>query len=102
MLRSVYLPNQSFTAHCLPARLQVAGSKTIMGHPSWFPRLAVMILACCIAPTSGCPSGCRCYSLTVECGSLGLKEVPPGVLSATEVSRPIHIKQCNPLAAHAA
>ncbi|KAL0967038.1 hypothetical protein UPYG_G00303790 [Umbra pygmaea] len=23
-----------------------------------------------------CPSGCRCYSLTVECGSLGLRHVP--------------------------
>ncbi|KAG9329953.1 hypothetical protein JZ751_028524 [Albula glossodonta] len=27
----------------------------------------------------GCPGGCRCYSLTVECGSIGLREVPPGI-----------------------
>lgn len=73
-----------------------------MGRPRCFLRLAAMILACYIAPTSGCPSDCRCYSLTVECGSLGLKEVPPGVLSATEVSRPIYIKHCDPLAARAA
>lgn len=66
-----------------------ANSKSTM-DVRWFPRLVVMA---CILPTSlGCPSACRCYSLTVECGSLGLKEIPQGLPSATEVSRPIHIK----------
>ncbi|XP_005999370.1 leucine-rich repeat-containing protein 24 [Latimeria chalumnae] len=29
--------------------------------------------------THSCPTGCRCYSMTVECGSTGLKEVPSGI-----------------------
>lgn len=55
---------------------------------SWFSRLALIILTCIPRPSLGCPSGCRCYSLTVECGSLGLKEIPQGVPSVTEVSCP--------------
>ncbi|XP_055057362.2 leucine-rich repeat-containing protein 24 [Misgurnus anguillicaudatus] len=31
-----------------------------------------------------CPSGCRCYSLTVECGSIGLKEIPQGIAYGTQ------------------
>lgn len=53
----------------------------------WFRRL--ILLACILRTSPGCPSACRCYSLTVECGSLGLKEIPQGLLSATEVSWPI-------------
>ncbi|KAJ8010998.1 hypothetical protein DPEC_G00053640 [Dallia pectoralis] len=30
-----------------------------------------------------CPSECRCYSLTVECGSLGLRHIPQGVPDST-------------------
>lgn len=96
ILCSVSPFNQSSSPSPRHVSPQIAGSKTTMGLRGWLPRLAVMILACGIPPTSGCPSGCRCYSLTVECGSLGLKEVPPGVLSATEVSRPIHIKAVRP------
>ncbi|XP_068197144.1 leucine-rich repeat-containing protein 24-like [Antennarius striatus] len=47
-------------------------------------RLVLLILACVPPPSLGCPPGCRCYSLTVECGSLGLKEIPPGAPSVTE------------------
>lgn len=57
-----------------------------------FSRLALIILACIPRPSLGCPSGCRCYSLTVECGSLGIKEIPQGVSSVTEVSWPIDNK----------
>ncbi|KAJ3595233.1 hypothetical protein NHX12_004537 [Muraenolepis orangiensis] len=32
----------------------------------------------------GCPSRCRCYSLTVECGSLGLREIPQGLPTTTQ------------------
>lgn len=67
-----------------------ADSKATM-DPLWFSTLVVIILACIARPSLGCPSGCRCYSLTVECGSLGLKEIPQGVPSVTEVSRPIDI-----------
>lgn len=31
-----------------------------------------------------CPTGCRCYSLTVECGSIGLKEIPQGIAHGTQ------------------
>uniref|UniRef100_UPI003AAEF88C leucine-rich repeat-containing protein 24 n=1 Tax=Centroberyx gerrardi TaxID=166262 RepID=UPI003AAEF88C len=51
---------------------------------SWFSGLAVALLALLPLPALGCPSGCRCYSLTVECGSLGVKEIPQGVPSATQ------------------
>lgn len=52
----------------------------------WLSRLLLIILASVLRPSLGCPSGCRCYSLTVECGSLGIKEIPQGVSSVTEVS----------------
>lgn len=32
-----------------------------------------------------CPVSCRCYSLTVECGSTGLKDIPKHVPQATQV-----------------
>lgn len=52
----------------------------------WFSRLILIILVLIPQPSLGCPSGCRCYSLTVECGSLGVKEIPQGIPSVTEVS----------------
>lgn len=76
-----------------------AVSKTTMALP-WFSRLVIILLACAPRPYLGCPSGCRCYSLTVECGSLGLKEIPQGVPSVTEVSWPINIKWGHKLAGH--
>ncbi|XP_042285428.1 leucine-rich repeat-containing protein 24 [Thunnus albacares] len=50
----------------------------------WLSRLILIILALVPQPSLECPSGCRCYSLTVECGSLGIKEIPQGVSSVTE------------------
>ncbi|XP_076018441.1 leucine-rich repeat-containing protein 24 [Genypterus blacodes] len=50
----------------------------------WPCTLILIILAFDPQPSLGCPSGCRCYSLTVECGSLGLKEIPQGVPSAIQ------------------
>ncbi|KPP58502.1 leucine-rich repeat-containing protein 24-like [Scleropages formosus] len=35
-------------------------------------------------PTLGCPSVCRCYSLTVECGSMGLREFPRNIPPITQ------------------
>ncbi|XP_042354243.1 leucine-rich repeat-containing protein 24 [Plectropomus leopardus] len=49
-----------------------------------FSRLVLIIGALVPRLSVGCPSGCRCYSLTVECGSLGVKEIPQGVSSVTE------------------
>nr|XP_057924315.1 leucine-rich repeat-containing protein 24 [Doryrhamphus excisus] len=50
----------------------------------WSSVVVLMVLALFSKTSVGCPSGCRCYSLTVECGSLGIKEIPPGVPSFTE------------------
>ncbi|XP_054625391.1 leucine-rich repeat-containing protein 24 [Dunckerocampus dactyliophorus] len=50
----------------------------------WSSTLVPIILALVSKASVGCPSGCRCYSLTVECGSLGIKEIPQGVPSFTE------------------
>ncbi|KAG7455101.1 hypothetical protein MATL_G00252920 [Megalops atlanticus] len=46
------------------------------------PQLCVLVLALLARLTLralGCPSGCRCYSMTVECGSISLREIPSGV-----------------------
>uniref|UniRef100_A0AAV2JRJ3 Ig-like domain-containing protein n=1 Tax=Knipowitschia caucasica TaxID=637954 RepID=A0AAV2JRJ3_KNICA len=52
------------------------------------PRVMAVLLvvggACLLRPGLSCPSGCRCYSLTVECGSIGIKEIPQGVPTVTE------------------
>lgn len=32
-----------------------------------------------------CPVSCRCYSLTVECGSTGLRDIPKHVPPSTQV-----------------
>ena len=49
-----------------------------------FPVLPLFLLLL-PAPSLGCPTGCRCYSLTVECGSIGLKDIPQGIPSSTQV-----------------
>uniref|UniRef100_A0A665WX24 Leucine rich repeat containing 24 n=1 Tax=Echeneis naucrates TaxID=173247 RepID=A0A665WX24_ECHNA len=49
-----------------------------------FFRLTLLTVALIPQLSLGCPSGCRCYSLTVECGSLGIKEIPQGVSAVTE------------------
>ncbi|XP_036374509.1 leucine-rich repeat-containing protein 24 [Megalops cyprinoides] len=46
------------------------------------PQLCVPILALLARlalRALACPGGCRCYSLTVECGSISLREIPSGV-----------------------
>uniref|UniRef100_A0A8C6U601 Leucine rich repeat containing 24 n=1 Tax=Neogobius melanostomus TaxID=47308 RepID=A0A8C6U601_9GOBI len=52
------------------------------------PRVLLLVVGvgvtCLSRPLLGCPSGCRCYSLTVECGSIGIKEIPQGVPALTE------------------
>uniref|UniRef100_A0A3B5LHG2 Leucine rich repeat containing 24 n=1 Tax=Xiphophorus couchianus TaxID=32473 RepID=A0A3B5LHG2_9TELE len=50
----------------------------------WFSGLTLIISALIPLRSLGCPYGCRCYSLTVECGSLGIKEIPQGAPSITE------------------
>lgn len=66
-----------------PAERTTADCKSTMDL-RWFPSL--VIVACVLRTSPGCPSTCRCYSLTVECGSLGLKEIPQGLPFTTEVS----------------
>ncbi|XP_026876972.2 leucine-rich repeat-containing protein 24 [Electrophorus electricus] len=46
--------------------------------------LLLAALAGLPTPSSACPSSCRCYSLTVECGSVGLREMPRGVAHSTQ------------------
>ncbi|XP_030631827.1 leucine-rich repeat-containing protein 24 [Chanos chanos] len=46
--------------------------------------LSLGLLTLLPASSLGCPSGCRCYSLTVECGSIGLKEIPQGIAHGTQ------------------
>ncbi|KAG7488464.1 hypothetical protein MATL_G00032970 [Megalops atlanticus] len=46
--------------------------------------LGLAHLAHLVLPAPGCPSRCRCYSLTVECGSMGLREIPAHVPPATQ------------------
>ncbi|XP_052320263.1 leucine-rich repeat-containing protein 24-like [Oncorhynchus keta] len=50
-----------------------------------FPRLPLLLLPLFL-PLScdACPSGCHCYSLTVECGFLGLREIPQRVPDTTQ------------------
>ncbi|XP_031663166.1 leucine-rich repeat-containing protein 24-like [Oncorhynchus kisutch] len=50
-----------------------------------FPGLPLLLLPL-LLPLScdACPSGCHCYSLTVECGSLGLREIPQRVPDTTQ------------------
>ncbi|XP_023859352.1 leucine-rich repeat-containing protein 24 [Salvelinus sp. IW2-2015] len=49
-----------------------------------FSLLAILILSLHALPSICCPVGCRCYSLTVECGSTGLRDIPPHVPASTQ------------------
>ncbi|XP_051555219.1 leucine-rich repeat-containing protein 24-like [Myxocyprinus asiaticus] len=53
-------------------------------NPHQFSVVLAFTLAQLCASSLGCPSGCRCYSLTVECGSIGLKEIPQGIAQGTQ------------------
>lgn len=55
-------------------------------NPPQLSAVLVLMLAQLCTSSLGCPSGCRCYSLTVECGSIGLKEIPRGITHGTQVS----------------
>uniref|UniRef100_A0A4W5RJX6 Leucine rich repeat containing 24 n=1 Tax=Hucho hucho TaxID=62062 RepID=A0A4W5RJX6_9TELE len=49
-----------------------------------FSFLAFLILSVHTLLSIGCPVGCRCYSLTVECGSMGLRDIPSHVPPSTQ------------------
>nr|XP_046208723.1 leucine-rich repeat-containing protein 24-like [Oncorhynchus gorbuscha] len=49
-----------------------------------FSFLAFLILSVHTLLSLGCPVGCRCYSLTVECGSMGLRDIPSHVPPSTQ------------------
>uniref|UniRef100_A0A452IQU2 Leucine-rich repeat-containing protein 24 n=1 Tax=Gopherus agassizii TaxID=38772 RepID=A0A452IQU2_9SAUR len=52
---------------------------------SWFKMaLLVSSLLLLALRADGCPVTCRCYSMTVECGSLGLKEIPTSIHPSTQ------------------
>uniref|UniRef100_A0A8C8SML6 Leucine-rich repeat-containing protein 24 n=1 Tax=Pelusios castaneus TaxID=367368 RepID=A0A8C8SML6_9SAUR len=46
--------------------------------------LPVLLLGLLALRTDACPATCRCYSTTVECGSLGLQEIPAGIHPSTQ------------------
>lgn len=55
------------------------------------PQLSLLVLVLALRALDatlalGCPAGCRCYSLTVECGSMGLREFPQNIPPITQVS----------------
>nr|XP_008120230.1 PREDICTED: leucine-rich repeat-containing protein 24 isoform X1 [Anolis carolinensis]XP_008120231.1 PREDICTED: leucine-rich repeat-containing protein 24 isoform X1 [Anolis carolinensis] len=52
--------------------------------PAPASRLSLFLLGLMAAQVRSCPSTCRCYSTTVECGSLGLKEIPGGIHPSTQ------------------
>ncbi|XP_062419212.1 leucine-rich repeat-containing protein 24-like isoform X3 [Pungitius pungitius] len=51
-------------------------------------RLPLSVLLLCLhtfcRASPSCPVGCRCYSLTVECGSTGLRDVPKHIPTSTK------------------
>lgn len=55
-------------------------------NPLQFSVVWALTLAQLCVFSQACPTGCRCYSLTVECGSIGLKEIPQGIAHGTQVS----------------
>ncbi|CAM4584652.1 unnamed protein product [Lepidochelys kempii] len=44
----------------------------------------LLLLGLLVLRANGCPATCRCYSMTVECGSLGLKEIPASIHPSTQ------------------
>lgn len=49
--------------------------------------LSVLLLSVCplSRASPSCPVTCRCYSLTVECGSTGLRLIPKNIPPSTQV-----------------
>nr|XP_023671332.1 leucine-rich repeat-containing protein 24-like [Paramormyrops kingsleyae]XP_023671333.1 leucine-rich repeat-containing protein 24-like [Paramormyrops kingsleyae] len=48
------------------------------------PQISLFLLGLLALTAQACPSRCRCYSLTVECGSIGLRDIPEGVPPSTQ------------------
>ncbi|XP_072566655.1 leucine-rich repeat-containing protein 24-like isoform X1 [Paramormyrops kingsleyae] len=58
---------------------------SVMSVPQLSLLVLVLVLRALDATLAlGCPAGCRCYSLTVECGSMGLKEFPQNIPPITQ------------------
>lgn len=57
------------------------------------PQISLFFLGLLALMVQACPSRCRCYSLTVECGSIGLPDIPEGVPPSTQVWLPC----CSPI-----
>ncbi|XP_048416372.1 leucine-rich repeat-containing protein 24 isoform X1 [Stegostoma tigrinum] len=56
-----------------------------MIHADWMEFITtILILSLQVLSSQGCLEGCRCYSTTVECGSLGLTAVPPNIPAFTQ------------------
>ncbi|XP_057696043.1 leucine-rich repeat-containing protein 24-like [Corythoichthys intestinalis] len=70
-----------------PSRSSAASASEHMAM--WPPFLLVLLLgflphAAAAAAATSCPASCRCYSLTVECGSTGLPSLPKQVPALTQ------------------
>ncbi|KAM6457705.1 leucine-rich repeat-containing protein 24 isoform 2-T2 [Liasis olivaceus] len=61
----------------------VRGSWSRMA-PVKAPLVCLLLLGLLALQAHVCPAPCRCYSLTVECGSLGLKDIPGSVYPSTQ------------------
>nr|XP_034981323.1 leucine-rich repeat-containing protein 24 [Zootoca vivipara] len=46
--------------------------------------VSLLLLGLLALQARTCPATCRCYSMTVECGSLGLKEIPGSIHPSTQ------------------
>ncbi|TFJ97036.1 ABC transporter ATP-binding protein [Platysternon megacephalum] len=65
------------------------GSAGQAARPRSWSKMALLVsplllLGLLALRTDGCPATCRCYSMTVECGSLGLKEIPASIHPSTQ------------------
>ncbi|KAG8134053.1 hypothetical protein E2320_011792 [Naja naja] len=52
--------------------------------PAKVSLLCLLLLGLLVFQVHVCPAPCRCYSLTVECGSLGLKDIPGRISPTTQ------------------
>ncbi|XP_026578781.1 leucine-rich repeat-containing protein 24 [Pseudonaja textilis] len=52
--------------------------------PAKVSLLCLLVLGLLVFQAHVCPTPCRCYSLTVECGSLGLKDIPGSISPTTQ------------------
>ncbi|XP_020670999.2 leucine-rich repeat-containing protein 24 isoform X2 [Pogona vitticeps] len=52
--------------------------------PAEGPLVSLLLLGLMALQARACPATCRCYSMTVECGSLGLKGIPASIPPSTQ------------------